>query len=159
MTQMGQILSGVCSSPVRSAHSPETLHGTGLALGSSVLGLLLPSFSPTSSRGWNTKMCGCKKGRKQFLKQALKHVQSQASRDESLVLNPFLRTRPKYTPYRETGVAITSVALFFLFCGIGDYRCYTPTSCVKVAYRRPKTGLTRGGYGRRSLPLKPIALQ
>ena len=34
-----------------------------------------------------------------------------------------------------------------------------PLLSVKVAYRNPKTGLTRGGYRRRSLPLKPIALK
>ena len=44
-----------------------------------------------------------------------------------------------------------------VFCGIADYRCYTPTSFCKIAYRNPKTGLGRG-VSQKSLPLKPIAL-
>ena len=31
-----------------------------------------------------------------------------------------------------------------VFCGIADYRCYTPTSFSKMAFRNPKTGL--GGW-------------
>ena len=44
--------------------------------------------------------------------------------------------------YRETGVAIP--LSHCVFCGIAGYRCYTPTSFCKMAYRSPKTGLTRG---------------
>ena len=42
-------------------------------------------------------------------------------------------TRPKYPPYRETGVAIP--LSHFVSCGIADYPCYTPTSFHKMAYR------------------------
>ena len=38
----------------------------------------------------------------------------------------FLVTRPKYPPYRETGVAMP--LLHCDSCGIADCRCYTPTS-------------------------------
>ena len=44
-------------------------------------------------------------------------------------------------PYRETGVAIP--LSHCVSCGIPDYRCYTPTSSVKMADRNPKTDLTR----------------
>ena len=54
-----------------------------------------------------------------------------------------LVTRLKYPPpYRKTGVAIP--LSHCVSCGIADYRCYTPTSFLKMAYRKPKTGLTRG---------------
>ena len=46
------------------------------------------------------------------------------------IIYQILVNRPKYPP--------------LLFCGIADYRCYTPTSFCKMAYRNPKTGLTRG---------------
>ena len=42
-----------------------------------------------------------------------------------------LVTRPKYTPYCETGVVAIPLSHCAL-CGIADYRCYTPTS---EAYR------------------------
>ena len=45
-------------------------------------------------------------------------------------------------PYREAGVGIP--LSHCVSCGIADYRCYTPTSSLKMAYRNPKTGLTRG---------------
>ena len=66
-----------------------------------------------------------------------------------------LVTRPKYPPYRETGVAIP--LSHCVVCGIADYRCYTPTSFLKNGLSQSKTGL-RGGYRRKSLPLKPIAV-
>ena len=53
-----------------------------------------------------------------------------------------------------TGVAI--LLSHCVSCGIADYRCHTPTSFCKMAYRSERTGLTRG-YSRKSLPLKPIA--
>ena len=48
-------------------------------------------------------------------------------------------TRPKCPPYRETPVArpLSHCA----FCGVAEYRCYTPTSSMQMAYRNPKTGL------------------
>ena len=53
-----------------------------------------------------------------------------------------LVTRPKYPPYRETGVAIP--LSHCASCGIADYLCYTPPYLsVKMAYRNPKTDLTR----------------
>ena len=67
---------------------------------------------------------------------------------------PFLVTRLKIPPHRETGVAIP--LSHCVSCGIADYRCYT--SFPTIAYRNPKIGLTRG-YRRKSLALKPIALQ
>ena len=51
-------------------------------------------------------------------------------------------TRPKYPPYRETGVAIPLSPC--VSCGIADYRCYTPLLSLKMAYRNPKTDLSRG---------------
>ena len=53
-----------------------------------------------------------------------------------------LVTRPKYPPYRETGVAIP--LSHCVFCGIADYRCYTPTSFCKNGLSQSKTDLTRG---------------
>ena len=53
-----------------------------------------------------------------------------------------LVTRPKYPPYRETGVAIR--LSHCVSCGIADYRCYTPTSFLKNGVSQSKTGLTRG---------------
>ena len=50
--------------------------------------------------------------------------------------------RPKYPPYRETGVAIP--LSHCVSCRIADYPCYTPLLSFKMAYRNPKTGLTRG---------------
>ena len=59
-----------------------------------------------------------------------------------LLVQTCLVTRPKYPPpYRETGVAIP--LSHCVSCGIADYRCYTPTSFLKMAYRSPKTGLGR----------------
>ena len=55
-----------------------------------------------------------------------------------------LVTRPKYPPYRETGVAIP--LLHWLFYGIADYRCYTPTSF------NPKTGQTMGVLQKKLAP-------
>ena len=45
-------------------------------------------------------------------------------------------------PYRETGVAMP--LSHCVSCGIADCRCYTPLLSVKMAYRGPKTDLTRG---------------
>ena len=50
-----------------------------------------------------------------------------------------LVTRPKYPPYRETGVAIP------LFPVVSQTIAATPRLLsLQVAYRSPKTGLTRG---------------
>ena len=47
-------------------------------------------------------------------------------------------TRPNPPPSRDRCRHCVS-------CGITDYRCCTPTSFLKkMAYRNPKTGLTRG---------------
>ena len=43
--------------------------------------------------------------------------------------HPPLVTRPKFPPYRETGVAIP--LSHCVLCGIADYRCYNPTSFRK----------------------------
>ena len=43
-------------------------------------------------------------------------------------------------PYRETSVA--NPLSHCVFRSIADYRCYTPTLSVKMAYRSPKTGGT-----------------
>ena len=45
-------------------------------------------------------------------------------------------------PYRETGVAIP--LSHCVFCGVADYRCYTPTSSVKNGLSQRKTDPTRG---------------
>ena len=60
-------------------------------------------------------------------------------------------------PYRETGVAIT--LLHCVFCGIADYRCYTPTSFRKSGLSQSKDRPNKAGYRKRTLPLKPIALR
>ena len=52
-----------------------------------------------------------------------------------------LVTRPKYPPYRETGVAVP--LSHCVSCGIADYRCYTPTCFCKNGLSRPKADLTR----------------
>ena len=53
-----------------------------------------------------------------------------------------LATRPKYPPYRETGVAIP---LSHCVSVVSQTIAATPPLLsVKVAYRGPKTGLTRG---------------
>ena len=46
-----------------------------------------------------------------------------------------LMTRPKY-PLSRGRCSNTSFVL--CFCDIADYRCYTPTSSVKMAYRRDR---------------------
>ena len=67
----------------------------------------------------------------------------------------FLVTRPKYPPYCETGVALP--LSHCVSCGIADYRCCTPTSFLKTGLSQSKQAL-EGGYRKRSLPLKPIAV-
>ena len=52
-----------------------------------------------------------------------------------------LVTRPKYPPYCETGVAMPLPHC--VFCGIADYRCYTPTSSRTSGLSRSKNW-TRG---------------
>ena len=52
-------------------------------------------------------------------------------------------TRPKYPPYRETGVAIPPSHC--VSCGNADYRYYTPSSFLKNGLSQSqKIGLTRG---------------
>ena len=51
-------------------------------------------------------------------------------------------------PHRETSVAIP--LWHCVFCGIADYRCYTPLLSLKTAYRNQKTGLT-GGVSQKKL--------
>ena len=60
-------------------------------------------------------------------------------------------------PHRGTGVAIP--LSHCVSCGIADYSCYTPTSFLKNGLSRSKDRPWRRRYRRKSLPLKPIALQ
>ena len=53
-------------------------------------------------------------------------------------------------PYRETGVA--APLSHCVFCGIADYRCYTPTSCHENALSQSKDRLWRGVSQNSSLP-------
>ena len=80
-----------------------------------------------------------------------------------------LVTRPKYPPYRETGVAIP-----LSHCdsyGIADYRCYTPTSFLKNGLSqsndKPNKGVSQkklaseayraiGGVARNSITYRAI---
>ena len=53
-----------------------------------------------------------------------------------------LVTRPKYPPYRETGVAIP--LSHCVSCGIADYRCYTPTAFFKNGLSQSKDRPNKG---------------
>ena len=59
------------------------------------------------------------------------------------VHNPCWLGHPVRSGHRETGVAIS--LSHCVSYGIADYCCYTPTSFrIKMAYRNPKTDLSRG---------------
>ena len=57
-------------------------------------------------------------------------------------------TRPKYLPYRKTGVAIP--LSHYVSCGIAGYRCYTPTSLHKNGLSQSKDGLNRAGIAEKA---------
>ena len=59
-------------------------------------------------------------------------------------------TRPKFPPYRETGVAIP--LSHCVFCGIADYRCYTPTSFHKSGLSQSRDRPWRGGIREKACP-------
>ena len=82
---------------------------------------------------------------------------------------PCLVTRPKYPPYRETGVAMP--LSHCVSCGIADYRCYTPTSSsesgLSQSKGRPNKGVSQkklvseahraiGGVARNSIANRAI---
>ena len=82
---------------------------------------------------------------------------------------PDLVTRPKYPPYRETGVAIP--LSHCVSCRIADYRCYTPTpvrkSGLSQSNDRPNEGVSQkklasdayraiGGVARNSIANRAI---
>ena len=54
----------------------------------------------------------------------------------------YLVTRPKYPPYREIGVAMP--LSHCVFCGIADYRCYTPSSFRKDGLSQSKDRPNKG---------------
>ena len=59
-----------------------------------------------------------------------------------------LVTRPKYPPYRETGVAIP--LSHCASCGIADCRCYTPTSFLKNGLPQSKDRPNKGGVAEKA---------
>ena len=63
-------------------------------------------------------------------------------------------TRPKYPPYRKAPVALP--LSHCVFCGIADYRFYTPTAFRRGGQLQSKDR-PWGGYRRTSLSLRPIA--
>ena len=66
-------------------------------------------------------------------------------------LPPFLAlwlSDPTEIPRRETGVAIPLPHC--VFCGIPDYRCYTPTSFRKNGLTQSKRQALEGGYHRKA---------
>ena len=74
------------------------------------------------------------------------------------LLDTALVTRPKYPPYRETGIAIP--LSHCVSCDIADYRCCTPTSFSKGGLSHSKDRPNKGGITEKAkLPLNPIALQ
>ena len=60
-------------------------------------------------------------------------------------------TRPKYPPYRETGVAIP--LSHCVSGGIADYRCYTPTSLLTDGLSQSKDRPNKEGIAEKNLPL------
>ena len=42
------------------------------------------------------------------------------------------------------GTHVSDLLMHCIVCGIADFCCYTPILSIKVAYRNPKTDLTRG---------------
>ena len=61
-------------------------------------------------------------------------------------------TRPKYPPYRETGVAI--LLSHCVCCAIADYRCCTPISFCINDLSQSKDRPIKGGIG---VPQKKLA--
>ena len=60
-------------------------------------------------------------------------------------------------PLSRTGVAIP--LSHCVFCGIADYRCYTPNSFRKSGLSQSKERPWEGGIAEKACPMKPIALQ
>ena len=81
------------------------------------------------------------------LPRPLLTVGGQVFRNESF---PSLVIRPRYPPYRETGVAIP--LLHCVSCGIADYRCYNPTSFLKSGLSQSKERANKGGITEEACP-------
>ena len=126
--------------------TPPPYRETGAAIPLPVL-LFLGLFENTKENLKNTKDLSHGANPQKPCKTSRKH--SKRPREIPRKKN----TKETKTPRkRRTGLSHN------VSCGLGDYRCYTPTSFLENGLSQSKTGLTRGGYRRKSLPLKPIAL-
>ena len=87
---------------------------------------------------------------------SVSHVKFLTKPLSGLCRSDILVTRLKNTPpYRETGVAICRT----VFPVVSQtFSATPPLLSLKMAYCSPKTDPARGGYRRKSWPLKPIAL-
>ena len=69
---------------------------------------------------------------------------ARARQESEIYLKVTLLSDPtEIPPYRETGVAIPPSHC--VFCGIADYRCYTPTSFLKNGLSQSEDRPNKGG--------------